>query len=125
MGLHVLAFDDLTKSALTENVEDEVPGSGQCADGAIGKHSLVAFLRAQPIVNIQNIVIVLVIIAFIVNGFAWLCKNSAWIVSRLVSELWIADVIRVDNVGSQLVEGLWAKKKSAARAGSEWRRTER
>jgi len=41
-----------------------------------------------------------------VNGFARLCKHAARIVGGLVSELWIANVIRFGDIGGQLVEGL-------------------
>lgn len=37
-------------------------------------------VTAQPIVDIKNIIIVIVVVAIIVGGFAGLGQNTSWVV---------------------------------------------
>lgn len=83
MGLHVLALYDLPKRALTENVKDEI---------------LVTILCTEPVVDIENVVIVLVVVALVMYGFARLCEDATGVVSRLVAELGIANVVRIEEI---------------------------
>jgi hypothetical protein len=66
----------------------------------------VTLLSTQPVVDVENVIIVLIVIAIIVGGLAGLCKHSAGVVGGFVSELGVADVIGLDEVGGQLAQGL-------------------
>lgn len=57
----ILAFYNLTECALTEYVENQV---------------LVAFFAAKEIVHVEDVIIILVIIAIVVSRLAWLCEDS-------------------------------------------------
>jgi hypothetical protein len=67
-------------------------------------HILVAFVSAQPIVDVQNIVIVVVIVALVVSRLARFCENAPWIVCGFVSKLWIADAICIENICCEVLE---------------------
>jgi hypothetical protein len=95
VGLHVLALYDLAERALAENVQNQV---------------LVAVLCTEPVVNVENVVIVLVVISVVVGGLARLCEYAAGVVGRLVSELGVADVVRIEQVSRQLPQGLQSGK---------------
>jgi hypothetical protein len=60
----------------------------------------VAILRTKPIVDIQNVVIVIIIIAVIMYWCAWFSENTTGIVRGLVTELGIADVVGVHEMSS-------------------------
>lgn len=62
----------------------------------------MAFFGTQPVVDVENVIIVLVIVAIVVCGLAWLCKDTPRVVGGFVSELGVADVICFDKIGSQL-----------------------
>jgi len=51
---------------------------------------VAGFLRTKDIIDIEDIVTVLVVIAIILNTFAWLGKNSSWVSRCFVLEIWIA-----------------------------------
>ena len=60
------------------------------------------FVRPQPIIDIEDIIIILVVIPIIVRGLAWLGKHSSGVMRRLVSERGVTDMVRLDNIGRQL-----------------------
>jgi hypothetical protein len=82
VGLHVLALDDLPKRSLTENVQDEVPAVGEGLETGWmdAGHALVAILAPQPVVDVEDIVVVLVVIAVVVRGLARLREDAPWVV---------------------------------------------
>jgi hypothetical protein len=66
------------------------------------QHILVAFFGTQPVVNVQYVIIVIVIIAFVVSRLAWFSQDSPGIVRRFISELGIADVKGLKKIGCKL-----------------------
>lgn len=78
----------------------------------------MALLGAQPVVDVENVIIVLVVVAVVMSGLAGLCEDAAGVVSGFVSELGVADVIGFDEIGGQLAEGLI---KSEDMEGQRWK----
>jgi hypothetical protein len=66
----------------------------------------VSFLSPQPIIDIEDIVIVLVVISFVVRRFARFCEYSPWVMRRFILELWVAYAVGIGDVGGQLAQGL-------------------
>lgn len=64
----------------------------------------MSFFCAQPVVDIENVVIVVIIVAFIVSWLTGFCKNAPWIVGAFVSELRVANAIRIEYICSQMLE---------------------
>ena len=60
------------------------------------RYSLMTIVGAQPVVDVENVVVVLVIVAIVMRGLAGFCQNSSWVMCRFVSELWVADMIRIN-----------------------------
>ena len=79
--LQILALDDLTESTLTKNIQDEVPVL------------VVRLLRAQNVIDVQDVVAVLVIVTIILDALARLREYSSWISRRLVLESGVADAV--------------------------------
>lgn len=59
------------------------------------RNSLVTIVSAQPVIDVENVVVIFVIIPVVVRRFTGFCQYSPWVVCRFVSELRIADMIRV------------------------------
>lgn len=66
----------------------------------------MSFLSPQPIIDIEDVVIVLVVISFVVRWFARFCEYPPWVMRRFVLELWVAYTVGIGNVGGQLTQGL-------------------
>lgn len=47
----------------------------------------------KNIVHVKNVIAILVIIAIILDAFAWLGQNSSRVARRLVFECWITDSV--------------------------------
>lgn len=77
--------------------------------------SLVAVLVAQPVVDIKDVIVILVVVSVVVDGLAGLGENPSGIVRRFISELGVADMIGLDDVGGELPQGLDALAISHAR----------
>ena len=124
LGLEVLTLDHLPKRSLTEDIEDQVPVPARKAVSASSSPSnrasilVPSFFGAQNIVNIENVVAVLVIIAVILHPLARLGQDAARIPRRLVFEVWIADPVRRRKVRCERLERLLSQvsKKSMERA---------
>lgn len=67
----------------------------------------MTIIRAQPVIDIEDIVVVLIIEPFIVHRLARFCQDTPRVVGRLVSELRVAYAIRFDNVRRELPD--WRK----------------
>ncbi len=78
LGLDVLALDHLAKRSLAEQIEDLIPDQSDQI-GSWKKNVLLAFLVAQNIVDVQNVVVILVIKAFILDGRRRLGQTAAWL----------------------------------------------
>lgn len=99
--LQVLAFDHLTKCTLTEHIQDKVPVSGLYQQPVIPQESLensLCLLRAQYIVDIQDVVTVLIVVTIVLDTLAGLCQDSSGVPRRLVLELGIANPVRCGEV---------------------------
>lgn len=109
--LHILAFNDLTKCALTENVENKVSTCVMNGPSrlAIKKDTLIAIFTSEPIIYVEDIVKIFVVVPVIVHWFAGLGKNPARIVGRFISKTRIAYTISVHNVGRKLSKRLCKK----------------
>ena len=68
--------------------------------------ALVAFVRAKPVVDVEDIVVIFVVVAVVVRGFARLCQHAAGVERRFVLELWVAYAIRVHDVRCELAKRL-------------------
>ena len=67
---------------------------------------LVAFVRPKPVVDVEDIVVIFVVIAVVVCGFARLCQHAAGVERRFVLELWVAYALRVHDVRRELAKRL-------------------
>lgn len=66
----------------------------------------MSLIRPQPVIYIENIVVILIVITLIVSRLAGLCQYAAGIVRRFVFELRITDAIRVRDIEGQLTQRL-------------------
>jgi hypothetical protein len=66
----------------------------------------VSFLSPQPIVDIEDIVVVLVVISFVMRRFARFCEYPPWVMCRFILELWVAYAVGIGDVSGQLTQGL-------------------
>ncbi len=62
----------------------------------------MSFLCPQPIIDIEDIVVVLVVISFVVRRLARFCEYPPWVMRRFILELWIAYAVGIGDVGGQL-----------------------
>ena len=67
-------------------------------------------VRAQPVVDVENIVIILVVIPVVVHRLARLREDAAWVVRRLILELRIANVVGIDDVRGKLLQRLQVRE---------------
>jgi len=63
---------------------------------------LVPVISTQPVVNVKNIIIVLIVVAIIMSWFAGLCQNPTWVMRRFVSELRITNTKSIHDMSRQL-----------------------
>lgn len=73
--LHVLTFNDLAKRSLPQDIQDEVSTEKKLTL-ARGNHKLcvlVSVLSAQPVVDVKDVVVVLIVITVVVGRLARLC----------------------------------------------------
>lgn len=70
------------------------------------RHALVPIISSQPIVDVEDVVVIVIVVPVIVGRFARLGKHAPGVMRRLVSERWIANMKSLDNVRSQLPDGL-------------------
>ena len=63
-------------------------------------------VRTQPIVDIEDVVVIFVIETFVVGRLAGFGEDPSRVVRGFVSELRIANMIRLEDVGRELPERL-------------------
>ena len=83
MGLHVLTFHDLPKGSLTENIQNQIPLESllRCEqDKRRRQYSLLAILTTEPVVDIEDVVVVFVIVSIVMNRLARFCQHPPWVV---------------------------------------------
>lgn len=66
------------------------------------QHILVSIVSPQPIIDVEDVVIILIIIPVIMCRLAWLGKHAPGVVRRLISKRWVANMERLDNICGQL-----------------------
>ena len=71
----------------------------------------MSFLSPQPVIYIEDVVVVLIIVPLVVGGLARFCEHSPWVMRRLVLELGIAYTVGIVDVRCQLTQGLYHKEK--------------
>jgi hypothetical protein len=65
LGFEILTLDDLAESTLTQHIQDEI------------SVLVASFLRSKNVVDIENVVTVLIVIAVVLDSLTRLCENSA------------------------------------------------
>jgi hypothetical protein len=70
----------------------------------------VSFLSSQPVIDIEDIVVVLVVVPFVVRRLARLREYPPWVVCRLILELGIAYAVGIGDVSGELTQRLQHKK---------------
>ena len=73
--------------------------------------ALVTIILSQPVVDIENIVIILIVIAFVMRRLTRLREDSAWVARGFITEQRIANVIRVGDVCRELSQWLDSAQK--------------
>jgi hypothetical protein len=112
VGLQVLTFDHLTECSLSQDVENQISRYGNRLNQQCNTRTtfvarqgrgdvLVTLIGTQPIVDIEDVIIILIVIAFVVRRFARFSQHPPRIMRGLVSELGIADVVRFQDVGRE------------------------
>jgi len=66
----------------------------------------MSFIRPEPVIDIQYVVVILVVVTVIVHRLAWFRQNASRVECRLIFELWVADPVGIDDVGGQLPQRL-------------------
>lgn len=67
---------------------------------------MTSLLTTQDVIDIENIIAILVIIAIILHTLAWFGQHATRVSRGLVVEVRVADAIRRRKVGRQRLEGL-------------------
>lgn len=75
----------LVKSSQLDNVKEK---KREGSDGV-----LLAFFSAETVVDIEDVVVIFIIIPIVVNRLAGFCEDTTRIVSCLISELRIANIV--------------------------------
>lgn len=68
----------------------------------------MSLLRPQPIVHIQDIIIILIIVPVVMRRLARLGEHPPRVRRRFVLELRVRDAVGIDDVRRQLAEGLYS-----------------
>lgn len=66
----------------------------------------MTLFRAQPVVDIQDIIVILVVVSVIMRRLARLGEHSPRVRRRLVLELWIRNPICVEDISRELAQRL-------------------
>jgi hypothetical protein len=112
---NVLAFCNLPKRPLSENIEDEVSGrtGGEKEVSIMILQSVrddllvtCAVVSRQNVVDVEDIIIILIIRAIIMARLTRFCKDSPRVVSGLVAEGRIADAICLSQLRCQAFQRL-------------------
>lgn len=98
--LHHPPRNQHTQSATAQNAEED---------------SLMSLLRSEPIVHIQDIIIILVIVPLVMRRLARLSEHPPRVRRRFILELRVRNAVRVDDVRRQLAEGLFSCHMSCQR----------
>ena len=99
----ILAFDHLTESTLTKNIEDQV---------AI---LVIRLFRPENVVDVKDVITVLIVEPIVFNAFAWLGENSSRVAGGFVLEARVADAVGGGKMGGECLQ--WTDE-STFRVGS-------
>lgn len=67
---------------------------------------MTGFLATEDVVDIENVITILVVVAIVFHTLAGLCQHAPWVSRRLVVEVRIADTIGRGQMGCQRLKGL-------------------
>lgn len=96
---HILTFDNLAESSLAENVENEVFAAVFRRAISVGlgitraRTSLMTLILAQPIINVENVVVIFVIESVVMDRFTRFRQNSSRVVGCFITEGGIANAV--------------------------------
>lgn len=76
---HILTFDNLAEGSLAENVKNEV--------------FVMTLILAQPIINVENVVVIFVIESVVMDRFTRFRQNSSRVVCCFITEGGIANAV--------------------------------
>jgi hypothetical protein len=62
----------------------------------------MALLIAQPIIHIEDIIVVLVVVPLIVHWLARFGQHTTRVMGGLVAERWVADTECINDIGGEL-----------------------
>ena len=66
----------------------------------------MTLVRTEPIIDVEDVVVVVVVVPLVVHRLARLRQHPARIVRRLILELRVADVVRIDERRRELLQRL-------------------
>ena len=78
------------------------------------RHALVSVVRPEPIIDVENVVVILVVISIVMSRLTWLGQDTPGVVRRLISELGVANVIGLNDIRRQLPNGLYVADKTSS-----------
>ena len=70
----------------------------------------MSIVSSQPVVDVEDVIIVLIVVRIVVHWLARLRQDAAGIVRRFILELRVTDVVRIDEVRGQLLQWLDRKR---------------
>lgn len=85
----------------------------------------MSLLCPQPIIDIKDVVIVLVVITFVVRRFARFREYPPWVMRRFILELGIAYAVGIGDVGGQLTQRLQNEKQWSLKYRLQYRKNVR
>ena len=86
---------------------------------------LVSLLCPQPIIDIKDVVVVLIVIPFVVRRLARFCEYPPWVMRRFILELRVAYAVGIGYVGGQLTQRLQNEKQWSLRYRQQYRKNVR
>ena len=81
LRFEILAFDDLSESALAQDIEDKVAVF------------MVRFFGAEDVVYVKDVIAIFIIIPIVLDTLTRLCEHAARVARGLVLECWVADAV--------------------------------
>ena len=81
---------------------------------------LVSLLCPQPIIDIKDVVVVLIVITFVVRRLAWFCQYLPEVMRRFIFELGVAYAVGIGYVGG-LTQRLQNEKQWSLRYRQQYR----
>ena len=67
---------------------------------------MTSLLRAKDVINVENVITILIVVAIVLHALARLCQNTARVTRRLVFEAGVADSVCCRELHRERLEGL-------------------